>query len=493
MYTGHGFNNWGIGDVDVIKVGDTYHLFHLVLPNHAYIAHATSVDGLNWTRVRNALFVGDPGAWDDDMLWTMHVSPDPHQPGRWRMFYTGLCRKESGRIQRVGLAVSEDLHTWTKVNDGNWPLTVQKPHYEAGLDEGRHWVSFRDPYYHRLGDEGWLIAAARVPTGPINRRGCVYLAKETSPGRFEAHAPLAALHRYDDVEVPALVPLAGRWYLIGSIREDIKVHYWLADKPEGPYFNFADNVLLPTGNYAARVCDEGDRLTLWNFFFVPSVIKGSGNMLPPPKELVAGDDGQLRLRSHRGLDGMVVRTHPVDQLSRLRTVGDNEAAYITKRGKSFWFGCDTAFETFVLPGMLRNFRLRGTLEMEGLGKCGLVLRLDENGDGYYVSLELIKGLAQIRAWGNNPGGAIEEAFIYKPLQANYFVTSGLRPHRFELVAFGDYIELSIDDNILLSLADDTYREGSVGFYTESVMLRVDDMTLEELKVFEGETWGGTDE
>jgi beta-fructofuranosidase len=190
---------------------------------------------------------------------------------------------------------------------------------------------------------------------------------------------------------------------------------------------------------------------------------------------------------------MVVRTHPVDQLSRLRTVGDNEAAYITKRGKSFWFGCDTAFETFVLPGMLRNFRLRGTLEMEGLGKCGLVLRLDENGDGYYVSLELIKGLAQIRAWGNNPGGAIEEAFIYKPLQANYFVTSGLRAHRFELVAFGDYIELSIDDNILLSLADDTYREGSVGFYTESVMLRVDDMTLEELKVFEGETWGGTDE
>ncbi len=29
MYTGHGFNEWGIGDVGVIKVGDTYHLFHL--------------------------------------------------------------------------------------------------------------------------------------------------------------------------------------------------------------------------------------------------------------------------------------------------------------------------------------------------------------------------------------------------------------------------------------------------------------------------------
>ena len=161
MYTGHGFNDWGIGDVDVLKVGDTYHLFHLVLPNHAYIAHATSTDGLNWTRVPNALFVGDPGSWDDDMLWTVHVSPDPRHEGRWRMFYTGLCRKESGRIQRIGLAVSDDLYKWRKVEDGLWPMAVSGPAYESTLDEGRHWVSFRDPFYRRVGDEGWLLAAAR--------------------------------------------------------------------------------------------------------------------------------------------------------------------------------------------------------------------------------------------------------------------------------------------------------------------------------------------
>ncbi len=191
MYTGHGFSNWGIGDVDVIKVGDTYHLFHLVLPNHAYIAHATSEDGLSWTRVPNALFVGDPGAWDDDMLWTMHVSPDPHHSGRWRMFYTGLCRKESGRVQRVGLAVSDDLFTWRKVADKSWPLAVQGPHYESGLGEGRHWVSFRDPYYQRINGEGWLLAAARVASGPVNRRGCVFVAKEVQAGVFETQPPLA--------------------------------------------------------------------------------------------------------------------------------------------------------------------------------------------------------------------------------------------------------------------------------------------------------------
>jgi beta-fructofuranosidase len=35
MYTGHGFANWGMGDIDVILVDGTYHLFHLALPNHS--------------------------------------------------------------------------------------------------------------------------------------------------------------------------------------------------------------------------------------------------------------------------------------------------------------------------------------------------------------------------------------------------------------------------------------------------------------------------
>lgn len=491
MYTGHGFNKWGIGDVDVVKVGGTYHLFHLVLPNHAYIAHATSNDGLTWKRARNALFIGDPGSWDDDMLWTMHVTPDPHRMGRWRMFYTGLSRKEAGRVQRVGLAVSEDLFTWNKVNNETWPLSVSGPYYEERLEEGRHWVSFRDPFYQRVNGEGWMIAAARVPSGPVNRRGCVFLAKETEPGRFETHPPLATPHLYDDIEVPALISMRERWYVIGSIREDIKVHYWHSDRPEGPYGNYSDNVLLPAGNYAARVCYEPDRVTLWNFFFVPSQIKGVGNMLPPPKELVVEDDGQLALRSFGGFDAKVTGAREVDGVVPLAENGHGSVSGSSAR-RTCTFGSEAGFEIFVAPGRFRNFRLRGSMEMEGRGKAGLVLRLSDDQDGYYVSLEFRKGLAQIRAWGNNPGGGIEEAFIYRQLQANYFVTGGWRPHRFELIAFGDYIELSIDDRVLLSLADDTYREGAVGFYTESASLKLSDLAIEELEVFEGESWGGTE-
>ena len=91
MYAGSGYNDWEIGDIDVVVNEGVYHLFHLIIPNHDYIAHAISYDGISWSRVKNALFVGDPGEWDDDMLWTMHVSKKGNQ---FLLFYTGLQRKD---------------------------------------------------------------------------------------------------------------------------------------------------------------------------------------------------------------------------------------------------------------------------------------------------------------------------------------------------------------------------------------------------------------
>ena len=83
-------------------------------------------------------------------------------------------------------------------------------------------------------------------------------------------------------------------------------------QPEGPYGNYADNVLLPAGNYAGRVCDEGERQTLWNFFYVPSRIKGTGNMLPSPRRLGGGRQN-LRLESYHGFDRTVTQKRVVKE------------------------------------------------------------------------------------------------------------------------------------------------------------------------------------
>src|SRR5690606_2303742 len=124
---------------------------------------------------------------------TMHVSPDRHHRGRWRMVYTGLSRRDQGNYQRLGMAASEDLYHWEKApvhwedhrgprdpqpvkeavrqsrasvassrhamfdSASCFPLQPDPTHYEASLTEGRHWVSFRDPFFFYDGKDGWLL------------------------------------------------------------------------------------------------------------------------------------------------------------------------------------------------------------------------------------------------------------------------------------------------------------------------------------------------
>src|SRR5688572_10314445 len=143
MYSGSGFSDWEIGDITVIIHNDVYHLFHLIIPNHDYIAHAISMDGISWKRVKNALFVGDPGEWDDDMLWTMHVY---EWEDRFIMYYTGLQRKDRGIVSRIGIAESTDLINWIKIKKENYPVEPRGIFYETSNENPRTWLSFRDPF-----------------------------------------------------------------------------------------------------------------------------------------------------------------------------------------------------------------------------------------------------------------------------------------------------------------------------------------------------------
>ena len=474
MYSGYGFRKSEIGDVDVVVHNGEYHLFHLTLPNHDYIAHAVSKDGLYWRRVKNALFISDPPAWDDDMLWTMHVSRDPHKAGSWRMFYTGLSMQEGGRIQRAGLAVSDNLYDWRKVDQHPYPLEARSPHYESTLDEGRNWVSFRDPCFFEHNGGGCLVVSARVPHGPIIRRGCVALLKETAPNHFELQAPLFHPMRYDDLEVPNLVRLGDRYYLICSIREDIKIHYWYADKLEGPYRNLSDNVLLPQGNYAARICQDDGRYLVWNFFYKGLKIEGV-HLMAPPKELVADDDGRLRLRRFAGFRAVFSSPQDAQQLIPLTPVLGNPSARSDATPRRCKIECESGMEMFLMRGEYDDFVFSGDLHNEESGKYGLVFRVDDQGDGYFLSLDLSKGLAQLRAWAYNPEGSHEEAFHYQPLQTSNFL-AGQGPHRFSLLAYGQYIELTLNGFVVLSLADDQFDRGRIGFYSEGAKFRVDNLT-----------------
>ncbi len=505
-----------IGDVDVVYHDGLYHLFHLVLPNHDFIAHAVSTNGLNWRRVNNALFIGDPGSWDDLMLWTMHVTPDPHRPACWRMFYTGLSRRERGRIQRIGMAVSEDLYHWQKA-PVNWkdlrgpsdpelvkqarhisrhlrvsshhaevdaassfPLEPDGRYYEALLDDGRHWVSFRDPFFYSEDGQGWLIAAGRVKEGPVVRRGCVSVLKEISPDHFESMPPLHHPGLYDDIEVPNLIRLHNEYYLIGSIREDAKIRYWHTDQIGKPWRSYHDNVLMAKGNYAGRVCQDDRGWLLWNFFSTDAADRTVHNLMPPPKRLVRTEEGLLRVTTFEGFGDWLeeqVDTRCVHCLKE--GIGEEHCG---ADGNRLELQSEAGFQAFVFDESLIGFRFQAFLRLRGKGKCGLVFRVDpKTHDGYYLSLDLLKGVAQLRRWKTGPAGSGEEMMQFRTLQSGNWYSETPGQAHMQLIAFGSYLECSIDGRVVLSLADQTFHEGLLGVYLETAHLELSEVKLNRMR------------
>ncbi|MEM1122559.1 MAG: glycosyl hydrolase family 32 [Bacteroidota bacterium] len=473
MYSGSGYSDWEIGDVDVFIHDGVYHLFHLIIPNHDYIAHASSRDGITWKREKNALFVGHPGEWDDDMLWTMHVS---RSKDHFVMYYTGLQRKDRGGVQQIGMAVSTDLIHWQKVQKGNLPIGSQAPHYESKTNTPREWLSFRDPFCFKNGADIYLLICARSSYGPVSRRGCVGVAKLEN-GTFQLRKPLLYPMVYDDVECPCVFELKGRFYLVGSIREDIKVRYWFAPQFLGEYHSFRADVLLPQGNYAARIVQDGDHLLVYNFFFLDGSVS-TLRVLPPPKQLDTQADGQLVLKTFHRWEKMVKKTIFQDRFSTIKSLFQNPTATFRRNQKSWTVGAKSGYEIFAFPKPADSFIWEGKITVKGMGKFGLVTDLDETGNGYFISFDITNGLVQIRAWGFNEANK-QSNFIFNNIQSNIFKLFTPNVFDFQLIRYGNYIELSINDLVKLTLIDYTYSGGYIGLYSASSIIS---LSTSQLKV-----------
>jgi len=51
----------------------------------------------------------------------------------------------------------------------------------------------------------------------------------------------------------------------------------------------------------------------------------------------------------------------------------------------------------------------------------------------------------------------------------------------QLLAFGSYLEFSVDGRVILSLADFTFTEGLFGVYLESARMRLHDVELRRMR------------
>jgi len=205
---------------------DLHHLFYLQAPktlgdpelrhHNASVGHAVSTDYQNWRVLPDALTPGAEGSWDDLAIWTGSTVANGD---RWYMLYTGVNRREREFVQRIGLAVSDDLVHWEK-HDGNPVLNADARWYalynnDQGVDQAWRdpWVFWweEDRHFHAL-------VTARSAAAPMEWSGVLGHARSADLVTWEVLPPLSEPGTFAQVEVPQLVTLESHQVVLFSCR-----------------------------------------------------------------------------------------------------------------------------------------------------------------------------------------------------------------------------------------------------------------------------------
>lgn len=211
----------------------TYHLFfhgeNLFHPNQ--IEHYTTRDFQSLDYAGVALTV-NPGGWDSDALWAPHVVEHDRT---YYMFYTGVAGNGAGATQRIGLATSTDLVTWTRAplnrcagTDGDGCVYDCDEPWTTWGDAGTYNDQCRDPFVMwDANTRRWLMfATARS----VNQFGAVTVASAedlstwTGEGFIDATRRLAngvgAQTTGGQAENPFVVSRDDAYYLFFTDWED---------------------------------------------------------------------------------------------------------------------------------------------------------------------------------------------------------------------------------------------------------------------------------
>jgi beta-fructofuranosidase len=212
--------------------GELHHLFFLTAPRSlgdpglrhtsAVVGHAVSADLRRWDVLGPALGPSASG-FDDLAVWTGSVV---REDGRWRMFYTGISTAGHHlRDQRIGSAVSDDLHHWTRVSDQpvlpvdrRWYKTLDlDPPGTSGPDLTGCSETWRDPFVlPDPGGDGWhMLLTARAVGAAARDDGVVAHARSRNLETWEAGPPLSRPGTgFGQLEVLQCREVEDRWVLV---------------------------------------------------------------------------------------------------------------------------------------------------------------------------------------------------------------------------------------------------------------------------------------
>jgi beta-fructofuranosidase len=483
MFHSRGSNPSELGDIEVICHEGVLHLFHLVIPSQDLVAHATSSDGLSWDPAPPALRTGDPGDCDDDQIWTMQVVKKPDDTGFY-MYYTGCATAEHGQVQRVALAESDDLMTWHKYS-GNPILESKNPHYNEDI-HSVGFISFRDPFVFI--EEGlWhMLVVAREAKGPRFRRGCIAHATSKDGVSWQLQKPIYAPQTFEDLEVPSLLKLENRFYLFFNDFDVGNILYRVADALEGPWRVPLRDQLLTDGNLVARFCRWNGKLLLYNSLQAEADWPRRRGIyytaLMPPKELSLDVNGEVRLSSFSGWSAYF-RGEP----QRLCATDFNER---TTAGEGWAQDADGNLSVNVCGGaMARTTRefddviIEFSARMDEGRRCGLVLRCDETFDiAVWVHLNFVAQQVELHRT-RYFDSSLHRYKLLKPtvIKAAPVALTYAEEVRVRVLACREYIEVSINGEVLISAVTYQTTRGQIALWVEDGEVRFSPMQTQCLK------------
>ena len=307
---------WGDGEA-------LYHLYYLQAPRtlsdpndrhvQATVGHAVSHDLRQWVQRGTVLEAGQQGSWDDRAIWTGSVTVRNKLA---YMFYTGISQAEQGPVQRIGLAISNNLEDWIRSPD-NPRLEVDARWYELQSAAQLEAQAWRDPCVVYSSEEQayYMFLTARVKEGPADGRGVIGLARSTDLLRWEVLPPVSTPGDFSEMEVPQVVALNGRYYLLFCAARHAAsrlaksgntawygTHYLVSDKLTGPYYSLTDEPLVADAAgtfYAGKlVRDKSGALFFmaWRQWDAGGVFYGGLTDIAPVQIL---SDGRLQVDSQQ--------------------------------------------------------------------------------------------------------------------------------------------------------------------------------------------------
>ncbi|NLE51675.1 MAG: hypothetical protein GX613_09745 [Chloroflexi bacterium] len=307
----------GLWDTWVFQHGDLYHLFHLQRDHDevgcSSIGHAVTRDWRHWKTLPPVLAQDAGDTWDNGPLMTGMVV---EHAGRFFMFYGAMV----DRVQRIGLAVSDDLIHWEKLGQ-NPVLEPGGPWYETDPRRASNYeTAWRDPYvfYHAPDACYYAFLCARVANASETGGGCIAIASSRDLLDWTLLPPAYVSDTLTCLEVPEYFALNGRHYITYTTSYHFGTPYPVDDpyQATGTFYLESGEMLagyaapdhpntlvasLPNSgaNYVGRSIPHptAPARRLYYYQNVPPVRLGESEhgSLAAPKQLEALPDGRLNL------------------------------------------------------------------------------------------------------------------------------------------------------------------------------------------------------